>query len=134
MNKKIALILSIILIALLPLIHSDSNYALSAKSKKDSSPLPSSFSQNKSAGIIDGNIPVENNTSPINKGKGIIDGNIPVENNTSPINPVISGKVIVTKKVINQGGGTKKPSDFTINVSATIHHPHHFLEVGLVQQ
>src|SRR6476661_5257782 len=117
MNKKAALVLSIILIALLPLINSDSNYALSAKSKKDSSSLPSSFSQNKSQGIIDGNTPVENKTLPINKGKGIIGGNTPVENNTSPINPVVSGKLLVTKKVINQGGGTNKPSDFTISVS-----------------
>ncbi|MGC2426566.1 MAG: hypothetical protein WA421_05995, partial [Nitrososphaeraceae archaeon] len=98
MNKKVALVLSLVLIALLPFIHSNSNYALSAKSKKDLSAPSSSFSLNKSKGIIDRKKPLENNTS-------------------LPINPIISGKVIVTKKVINQGGGTDKPSDFTISVS-----------------
>jgi YVTN family beta-propeller protein len=98
MNKKAALVLSLVLIALLPLIHSNSNYALSAKSKKDLSASSSSFSLNKSKEIIDRKKPLENNTS-------------------LPINPIISGKVIVTKKVINQGGGNDKPSDFTISVS-----------------
>jgi YVTN family beta-propeller protein len=98
MNKKAALVLSLVLIALLPLIHSNSNYALSAKSKKDLSASSSSFSLNKSKEIIDRKKPLENNTS-------------------LPINPIISGKVIVTKKIINQGGGTNKPSDFTISVS-----------------
>ncbi len=34
-----------------------------------------------------------------------------------PINPTTPGEVIITKNVINQGGGTNKPSDFTISVS-----------------
>jgi hypothetical protein len=37
-----------------------------------------------------------------------------IENKTS-INQ-IQGKVIVTTKVINEGGGNKKPSDFTITI------------------
>ena len=30
--------------------------------------------------------------------------------------PVTTGMIIVTKKVINEGGGDKQPSDFTITV------------------
>jgi YVTN family beta-propeller protein len=99
MNKKAVLVLSLVLIALLLLIHSNQNYALSAKSKKDLSDSSSSILPSKSKGIIDRKQPLENNT-------------------TLPINPTTPGKVIVTKNVINQGGGTGgKPSDFTINVS-----------------
>jgi YVTN family beta-propeller protein len=99
MNKKAALVLSLVLIALLLLIDSNNNYTLSAKSKKDLSDSSSSSS------------------SP-SKSKEMIDRKQPLENNTSlPINPTIPGKVVVTKNVINQGGGTGKPSDFTINVS-----------------
>jgi hypothetical protein len=44
----------------------------------------------------------------------------PIENKTSspslpPIN-LVQGKLIVTEKVVNEGGGNKKPSDFTITV------------------
>ena len=44
----------------------------------------------------------------------------PIENKTSspsfpPVNPV-QGILIVTEKVVNEGGGNKKPSDFTITV------------------
>jgi hypothetical protein len=53
MNKKAALVLSLVLIALLLLIHGNQNYALSAKSKKDLSDSSSSFSPNKSKEIID---------------------------------------------------------------------------------
>jgi YVTN family beta-propeller protein len=99
MNKKVVLVLSLVLIALLLLIHSNQNYALSAKSKKDLSDSSSSILPNKSKGIIDRKQPLQNNT-------------------TLPINPTTPGKVIVTKNVINQGGGTGgKPSDFTISVS-----------------
>ena len=97
MNKKAALVLCLLLIALL-LIHSNNNYALSAKSKKDLSDSSSSFSSNKSKEIIDRKKPLQNNTS-------------------LPINPTTTGIVIVTKNVVNQGGGTGKPSDFTISVS-----------------
>src|ERR687889_285621 len=43
---------------------------------------------------------------------------ISTENKTSslPSNNQVQGMVIVTKKVINEGGGDKKPSDFTITV------------------
>jgi len=99
MNKKAVLVLSLVLIALLLLIHSNQNYALSAKSKKDLSDSSSSILPNKSKGIIDRKQSLENNT-------------------TLPINPTTPGKVIVTKNVINRGGGTgSKPSDFTISVS-----------------
>ena len=98
MNKKAALVLSLVLIALLLLIDSNNNYTLSAKSKKDLSDSSSSSSPSKSKEMIDRTQPLENNTS-------------------LPINPTIPGKVVVTKNVINQGGGTGKPSDFTINVS-----------------
>ena len=99
MNKKAVLVLSLVLIALLLLIHSNQNYALSAKSKKDLSDSSPSILPNKSKGIIDRKQPLQNNT-------------------TLPINPTTPGKVIVTKNVINQGGGTGgKPSDFTISVS-----------------
>jgi prealbumin domain-containing protein len=47
------------------------------------------------------------------KQKGIADIKS-IENKTS-INQ-IQGKVIVTTKVINEGGGNKKPSDFTITI------------------
>ena len=57
-----------------------------------------------------------------------------ITNKYDPFIPGLLSKLIVTKKVINQGGGTNKPSDFTISVSGTIHHQHHFLEVHLVQQ
>jgi hypothetical protein len=44
------------------------------------------------------------------------------ENKTSTLSlPSINqvhGTLIVTSKVINEGGGTKKPSDFTINIHA----------------
>ncbi|HEY7572802.1 MAG TPA: hypothetical protein VH796_15675 [Nitrososphaeraceae archaeon] len=44
----------------------------------------------------------------------------PIENKISspsfpPVNPV-RGMLIVTEKVVNEGGGNKKPSDFTITV------------------
>ena len=44
----------------------------------------------------------------------------PIENKPSspsfpPVNPV-QGILIVTEKVVNEGGGNKKPSDFTITV------------------
>jgi hypothetical protein len=35
---------------------------------------------------------------------------------SSSANNQVQGMVIVTKKVINEGGGDKKPSDFTINI------------------
>ncbi len=43
-----------------------------------------------------------------------------IENKTSspslsPINPV-QGRLVVTEKVVNEGGGNKKPTDFTITV------------------
>ena len=43
---------------------------------------------------------------------------ISTENKTSslPSNNQLQGMVIVTKKVINEGGGDKKPSDFTITI------------------
>ena len=43
---------------------------------------------------------------------------ISTENKTSslPSNSQVQGMVIVTKKVINEGGGDKKPSDFTITI------------------
>ena len=43
---------------------------------------------------------------------------ISAENTTTslPPNNQVQGIVIVTKKVINEGGGDKKPSDFTINI------------------
>jgi hypothetical protein len=43
---------------------------------------------------------------------------ISAENKTSslPSNNQVQGIVIVTKKVINEGGGSKKPSDFTITI------------------
>ena len=43
---------------------------------------------------------------------------ISAQNKTSSLsaNNQVQGMVIVTKKVINEGGGDKKPSDFTINI------------------
>ena len=35
---------------------------------------------------------------------------------SEPSPPITTAKIIVTKKVINEGGGNKKPSDFTITV------------------
>jgi YVTN family beta-propeller protein len=50
-----------------------------------------------------------------------------MQNNTSlQINRTTTGIVIVTKNVVNQGGGTGKPSDFTISVSGNSPSPHLF--------
>src|SRR6478672_959565 len=40
--------------------------------------------------------------------------------------PVTTGKIIVTKQVVNDGGGNKKPSDFTINVDGNNPSPQSF--------
>jgi YVTN family beta-propeller protein len=40
-----------------------------------------------------------------------------ISNKYNPFIPGILSKLIVTKKVVNEGGGDKKPSDFTITVS-----------------
>ncbi|MDQ3971130.1 MAG: hypothetical protein M3227_05540, partial [Thermoproteota archaeon] len=40
-----------------------------------------------------------------------------ISNTYNPFIPGILSKLIVTKKVVNEGGGDKKPSDFTITVS-----------------
>ena len=40
--------------------------------------------------------------------------------------PVTTGKIIVTKQVVNDGGGTKRPSDFTINVDGNNPSPQSF--------
>src|SRR5215813_7074088 len=40
--------------------------------------------------------------------------------------PVTTGKIIVTKQVDNTGGGTKRPSDFTINVDGNNPSPKSF--------
>ncbi|HEY7078994.1 MAG TPA: beta-propeller fold lactonase family protein [Nitrososphaeraceae archaeon] len=42
--------------------------------------------------------------------------NCTIVNKYNPVIPGILSKLVVTKKVINDGGGTKKPSDFTITV------------------
>ncbi len=39
-----------------------------------------------------------------------------IVNKYNPVIPGILSKLVVTKKVINDGGGTKRPSDFTITV------------------
>jgi prealbumin domain-containing protein len=39
----------------------------------------------------------------------------PIESNIPPVNQV-QGTLIVAQKVVNEGGGNKKPSDFTITV------------------
>jgi YVTN family beta-propeller protein len=43
--------------------------------------------------------------------------NCTISNKYNPFIPGILSKLIVTKKVVNEGGGDKKPSDFTITVS-----------------
>ena len=40
--------------------------------------------------------------------------------------PVTTGKIIVTKQVVNDGGGNKRPSDFTINVDGNNPSPQSF--------
>src|SRR5918994_2759781 len=40
-----------------------------------------------------------------------------ISNKYNPFIPGILSKLIVTKKVVNEGGGDKKPSDFTITVN-----------------
>jgi len=40
-----------------------------------------------------------------------------ITNKYNPLIPGLLSKLIVTKKVINEGGGNKKASDFTIYVS-----------------
>jgi YVTN family beta-propeller protein len=40
--------------------------------------------------------------------------------------PVTTGKIIVTKQVINDGGGSRRPSDFTINVDGNNPSPRSF--------
>ena len=40
--------------------------------------------------------------------------------------PVTTGMIIVTKKVINEGGGDKRPSDFTITVDGNNPNPSSF--------
>jgi YVTN family beta-propeller protein len=44
----------------------------------------------------------------------------------SPAPPITTGKIIVTKKVINEGGGNKNPSDFTITVNGNNPSPSSF--------
>jgi prealbumin domain-containing protein len=53
---------------------------------------------------------------------------ISAENTTSslPPNNQVQGIVIVTKKVINEGGGDKKPSDFTITIHGNDPSPNSF--------
>jgi YVTN family beta-propeller protein len=45
---------------------------------------------------------------------------------SEPTPPVTTAKIIVTKKVINEGGGDKKPSDFTITVDGNNPSPSSF--------
>ena len=52
--------------------------------------------------------------------------NCVITNKYDPFIPGLLSKLIVTKKVINQGGGTNKPSDFTINVSGNNPSPSSF--------
>ena len=42
-----------------------------------------------------------------------------ITNKFNPFIPGLLSKIVVTKKVINDGGGNKKPSDFTITVHGT---------------
>jgi hypothetical protein len=53
-----------------------------------------------------------------------------VQNKTSSlavINNKVQGSLIVTKKVINEGGGNSKPSDFTIEIHGNNPSPSSFL-------
>jgi YVTN family beta-propeller protein len=85
--------------------HDNNNKNISSLSSLSPSPISDGEELEKSRDVIDGNTSSSSASSSSDS-----------SNETSDNQPQV-GTLVVTKKVVNEGGGDKKPSDFTITVS-----------------
>src|SRR3954452_21429026 len=76
---------------------------------------PTGYTSNPSSGCSGSISPDQERNCTINNGY----------NKAGPP-PVTTGKIVVTKQVVNDGGGNKRPSDFTINVDGNNPSPQSF--------
>jgi hypothetical protein len=107
---KLAVIFTLTIISVIPILVTSPSLGSTMHVKSEANLLSLSYAETIGA-VGGGGVGMQNDIADIK----------PTENkiSSSPLPPSVNqvqGTLIVTEKVVNEGGGNKKPSDFTITV------------------